>query len=150
MSAVRGTAGGRALPPLRHRHGQNPASNGVRSSGAGLSLLGALGPSLLLKCGCLNWEGVKRERGRYQFPTKPVGLMETKREISENLSTGCSSELLILSSDNKMMSFPKHEWTVSVQSFLDLETSLVHRLAVRNARTCTQTQTEDVQVCYTR
>lgn len=93
---------------------------------------------------------MKREWGHYPFLTKPVGLMETKREIFENLSTGCSSELLILSSDNKMMSFLKHEWTVSVESFLDLETSLVHRLAVRNAHTCTQTQTEDIQVCYTR
>lgn len=45
--------------------------------------------------------------------SKPVGLMETKQEISENLSTGCSSELLILSSDNKTVSFPKHEWAVS-------------------------------------
>lgn len=65
--------------------------------------------------------GYERRREHYPFPTKsyqfltkPIGLVETKREISENLSTGCSSELLTVSSDNKMMSFPKHEWTVSV------------------------------------
>lgn len=58
--------------------------------------------------------GRYEKRVDYQFLTKPIGLMETKPEISENLSTGCGSELLILSSDNKMMSFPKHEWTVSV------------------------------------
>lgn len=50
----------------------------------------------------------------YPFLNKPIGLMETKQEISEHLSSGCSSELLILSSDNEMMSFLKHEWTVSV------------------------------------
>lgn len=117
VTAVRGMAGGSALPASRQRHqwDQNPnSSNGVHSSGAGLSFLWALGPSLLLKCRCLNWEGMKREWGHYQFLTKPIGLMETKQEISENLSTGCSSELLILSSDNKMMSFLKREWTVSV------------------------------------
>lgn len=115
MIAVLGAADGiSSASRQRQQQGQNPhSSSGVCSSGAVLSLPGALGPSLLRQHSCLNGDGRKRGWGHYQLLTKPIGLMETKQEISENFSTGCSSELLILSSDNKPMSFPKHEWAVS-------------------------------------
>jgi len=60
----------------------------------------------------LGWQ--EKQTGTLAVP-KPIGLMETKQEISEHLSSGCSSELLILSSDNEMMSFLKHEWTVCLK-----------------------------------